>query len=71
MKLTTPQILMLNHASWVRQKRLDARTEERRANGSMTLEDSVNDGASVFNGKRLDELTTEEYTAYLGDAFGA
>lgn len=68
MKLTTPQIIMLNHAATVRQQRLDARTKKRKENGTETLEDQINSEPSefdVFEGKRIEEMNSEEYARYM------
>jgi hypothetical protein len=52
-----PQIVMLNHAAWVNGKRMERRT------GTGSKEDSE----IVYNGKRLEELNSDELTAYYGD----
>lgn len=64
MRLTMPQILMLNHAAVVNRARLDARTRHRQDTGTMTMEDVVNT-MPLFNGKPINELTSEEYAQYL------
>jgi hypothetical protein len=55
MKMTMPQIIMLNHASWVNGKRYetDKETEE---------------SGSKFNGKRVEEMNTDEWGKYYGFA---
>lgn len=65
LRRTMPQILMLNHAASVNKARMDARIKRGRTEGYESLDDAAAD-APVYNGKRLSELTTEEYQAYLG-----
>jgi hypothetical protein len=64
LSLTMPQIIMLNHASHINKQRLDVKIKEGRDTGTQTVEEAVAD-APVYKGKRLDELTSEEYLAYL------
>jgi hypothetical protein len=58
-----PQIIMMQHAAWINKKRLDAAVESRRAKGEQTFTDNVAE-MPLFNGKPIDQLTTEEYMAY-------
>jgi hypothetical protein len=46
-----PQIIMLNHAAWVNGKRYDSSPEE----------------APTFQGKKIDELNTDQFVNYLFD----
>ena len=64
-KLTYPQILMLNHASSVNKKRMDARIEAKRRNGTMTPNEMVAD-MPLIGGKRLDEMTSDELLRHHG-----
>lgn len=64
-KLTYPQILMLNHASGINKKRMDARIESKRRSGTMTPGEMVAD-TPLIGGKRLDELTSEELFRHHG-----
>lgn len=61
MRLTIPQIIMLNHGAHINQLRSDARIEERRKQ-----QDKEEQNPPVFMGKRADELNSEEMAAYFG-----
>ncbi len=56
MRLTVPQIIMLNHAAFVNQKRSEARVKTQKDG-----EERVS-----YNGKDLGDLTTDELAAYFG-----
>lgn len=56
MSLTMPQIYMLNHASWVNGKKMDARVKKR----SKKDQDPVDEET----GKKLDEMTSDEWQKY-------
>jgi len=61
MCLTLPQIIMLNHASWVNQARSEERFKKKQeAEKHQTL---PNDPV-VFRGKRVSELDSDEFMAY-------
>ena len=57
-KITMPQLLMLNHAAHHNQKRIDRLVKTDRRS------DSTYDGP-VFKNKKLDDLSSDELTAYL------
>lgn len=63
MRLTTPQIILLNHAASINYKRMEAR---RKHEGDKKQETDDNDPV-VMNGKRLSELNTDEMMAYLNN----
>jgi hypothetical protein len=56
---------MLNAAAELNRKRQDARIKERREDGTSTVEDMVSE-MPIIGGKRLDDLTSDEYLNYLG-----
>lgn len=65
-QLTYPQIILLNHAAHFNRQVFDARTADRRRRGQPpTVADQVQD-APIFNGKRLNEMTTDEMLSYQG-----
>ena len=57
----------MNHAANVNRKRLDLSIKERRNAGQATVEDELND--VKMGGKKLTDMTTEEYANYLGSDF--
>jgi hypothetical protein len=60
MRLTWPQIVMLNHASAVNYKRMEERRKSSADKEKQNEEDPI-----VMNGKRVSELNTDEMMAYL------
>lgn len=50
---------MLNHASHINRKRMDARIKRDRAAGKFSIQDDVAD-MQLVNGRKLTELTSEE-----------
>jgi hypothetical protein len=64
-----PQIIMLQHAAWVEKKRSDIRVRSKRQAGDMDFHDSVASSVENWNGKPIDQLTSEEYIAYHQSAF--
>lgn len=63
-----PQIIMLNHAAWLQNERRDAKIKRARASGDQgPIEQQIYEGQE-FNGKPLDQLTSEEYIAYHASA---
>lgn len=65
MRLTMRQILMLNHAAAVNKLRMDEKIKRGRDKGDYdTLDEEVSDSV-VFEGKRFDELTSDEYSRYM------
>lgn len=56
MRLTWPQILMLNHAAWVNGKRFDESRNK-----------ATNGDAPVMGNKRLEELNSDEMAQYYAD----
>lgn len=66
MRLTMPQIYMLNHAAAVNKKRLDAKIKWQRDHDKFdTVNDAASAGLPMFNGKSVDQLTSDEYQSYL------
>lgn len=62
--MTMPQILMLTHASWVNGKRMGVKAEPE----DLSEVDPAKVGDPVvFKGKRLSELTTDEFMDYMGN----
>jgi hypothetical protein len=53
MKMTMPQIILLNHASWVNNKRYETPDKE--------------EDRPVHNGKKVDEMNSDELLGYYGD----
>lgn len=65
-----PQIVMLNHAAWLQNERRDAKINQARQAGSQpSLPEQIYE-SQTFNGKPLDQLTSEEYLAYHASAMG-
>jgi hypothetical protein len=67
MKLTMPQILMMNHGAWVNGKRFDARCERNKTRAEETRkakEKQDEDDPIVLRGKRLSELNSDEMMEY-------
>jgi hypothetical protein len=62
MSKTMPQIIMIQHAAWLNKKRMDALVRRGREEGSPVMEDRV--AQELFNGKPIDQLTSDEYIAY-------
>ena len=58
MKLTLPQILMLNHAAWVNYERAKSRHED------------APEEIPTYNGKPLEDCNSDEWTAYMKDWAG-
>lgn len=62
--LTMPQIVMLTHASHVNKLAMDTRIKKERVDGNYsTLENAMAD-SPIWDGKRLTEMTSDEYIAY-------
>lgn len=68
--LTYPQIVLLSHASHVNRKRagLDKIGKNSESHASGPLEDYRVDGTPKWHGKNIDELTSDEYNAYVAEA---
>ncbi len=60
MGLTVPQIVMMNHAAYINNKRLESRSKNRQTEEHSSSE-------IVMNGKKLEELTSEEQMRYYSD----
>lgn len=59
MSLTMPQIIMLNHAASVNSKRMEQRMKRKH-----TTTDNQEGYEPVYNGKTLDEMTSDEMVQY-------
>lgn len=59
MSLTLPQMILMNHAAWVNQKRSEEKAEQRKN------EPEVLDPV-VHKGKKVTELNSDEFGAYWG-----
>lgn len=59
---------MLNHAAWCNKRRVDEalRLKDEAEKGKPTTARSPSESEIVWNGKRFDELTSEEMAAYYG-----
>ena len=68
-KLTYLQIMLLNHAAEVNRKRLDLHIAKNRDAGTLSPSEQVAD-MPLFKGRRVDELTSDEYMKYLGASGG-
>ena len=60
-----PQIIMLNHASWVNGERMKKSSDKKSAQSADDGEDPV-----VWNGKRLSEMNSDEWMLYYGGMGG-
>lgn len=63
-KLTLPQIIMLNHGAFVNQKRGEERYEKTKKKEDKKKK-AEEDDPIVYGNKRLSELTSDEYMAYF------
>lgn len=61
MRMTMPQIIMLNHASSINYKRSEARSKAK-ANNDKPEDESKQ---IVYKGKKIEELTSEEMVSYM------
>lgn len=68
LKLTYPQIILMNHAAEVNRKRMDERIRERRGDGKGDLPGGLEE--PTIEGKKVSEVTTEEYLKHLGQSDG-
>ena len=68
MRLTVPQIIMLNHGASVNKRRSDVRMSQEKDNPT-TVRNQVDAhfhvNEPVWKGKRWDELTSDEMAAYV------
>jgi hypothetical protein len=62
MKLTMPQIIMLNHAAETNRKRLDKRLNSNKSSASPA--GPTPERVETWNGKPIDQLTGAEYLQY-------
>jgi hypothetical protein len=75
LKITLPQVILLNHASQVNRSRLDKKLDHYRRTNTGSMEDQMEaamnpEGSqALYKGKRLDQLTTEEYVDYMNQPF--
>jgi hypothetical protein len=63
-----PQIIMLQHAAWIEKRRMDERVRRNRKSGDVPYQDQVAESVTTWNGKPIDQLTSEEYMAYHASA---
>jgi hypothetical protein len=59
--MTMPQVIMLNHGSWVNSKRMDSKS------GSETPAATGPGDPVVWHGKKLSQLTTDEMQQYYSE----
>jgi hypothetical protein len=66
MKLTVPQIILLNHAAWANhenhERRMKAKETQKKKAGTEIEKDP-----EVLEGKKMSELEPEELSAYLSN----
>ncbi len=67
MSRTYPQIIMLSHASHVNAKRAGLLKNKKTSGGDERPESYKNPDVPMWHGKRIDELNSEQYQAYLND----
>jgi hypothetical protein len=65
MRLTIPQIIMLNHGAHINWLRSEERSKQRSAD-----KQKAEDNPIVFNGKTVDQLTGPEFAAYWNTGMG-
>lgn len=68
--LTLPQVYMLNRAASYNKQRLDRMIEQKRRDGTLDPSESLAADPPLVHGKRLDELTSDEYLSYMGASSG-
>jgi hypothetical protein len=59
-----PQILMMNHASWVNHQRSEKRSKVKTAENKRAKATEDRDPVIPEVGKRVSEMTTDEYMRY-------
>lgn len=64
MRLTMPQILMMNHAAHVNRRRMDLKTKNPR-NVLDSVEAGLHQEERVWGGKKFSELTSEEMMLWI------
>jgi len=64
MRMTLPQIIMLNHAASVNSARMRNRMDAKTATKATQKVEDEKDPV-VYNGKRLSELSSEEFATYF------
>lgn len=69
MKMTMPQLIMLNHAAWVNYKRMESRSEAKTTENKRQAERDEKDPI-VFKGKRMSEMDSLDMQQYYGGMFG-
>jgi hypothetical protein len=57
-----PQVIMLQHAQWINKKRMDVLVKRNRDRGETSVEEKF--AGAAFNGKPIDQLTSDEYILY-------
>lgn len=67
MRLTLPQIILLNHAAWANQERSDRRFKAKQKREEKNKSDSPSLKADelVINGKTMDEMSSDEIAAHV------
>ena len=68
MELTWPQIIMLNHASWVNSTRSEKKHESKKGKGKGARK--VKAGPEVLDNKDWNELTPEEQAEATNSMMG-
>jgi hypothetical protein len=63
-----PQIIMLQHAGWVEKKRTDIRIKRNRAEPTGDIREHFEANMPTWNGRPIDQLTSDEYIAYHASA---
>lgn len=66
MSLTVPQIIMLNHASWVNRERSEKKYDKERKDTKPTPEPEEK---PTWNGVPLDKLNSSQMRLYYGGFF--
>lgn len=66
MRLTLPQILMLNHAAHVNRQRLDKQMDAKKdGNALERIEASFHEEQPIWRGKKWSEMTSEDMATYV------
>lgn len=65
MRLTVPQIIMLNHAAWYNQKRIEYSIEQKYGKQGERM--AIPEEQPTYNGKPIDELDSNQWASYFNN----